>query len=137
MNLNLIGNNIELDGVVVATLAPGVHLNYGALDILRNNLDGSQAVLDLQAEHQKEWDEADDEAQEAREERDEAERERDEAERERDEAERELDQLHKKLRAFLTELRQTRTATYAMVRDHFQDDELTLAFLGNGEKSND
>jgi uncharacterized protein (DUF3084 family) len=130
MNLNLIGNNIELDGVVVATLAPGVRLNYGALDILRNNLDGSQAVLDLQAEHQKEWDDADDEAQEAREERD-------EAERERDEAERKLDQLHEKLRAFLTELGQTRTATYAMVRAHLYDDELTLAFLGNGEKSND
>jgi uncharacterized protein (DUF3084 family) len=130
MNLNLIGNNIELDGVVVATLAPGVRLNYGALDILRNNLDGSQAVLDLEVKHREAWEDADDEAQEAREERD-------EAERERDEAERELDQLHKKLRAFLTELGQTRTATYAMVRDHFQDDELTLAFLGNGERSND
>ena len=130
MNLNLIGDNIELDGVVVATLAPGVRLNYGALDILRDNLDGLQAVLELQAEHQKEWDDADDEAQEAREERD-------EAREERDEAQRELDIFHEELRSFLAELGQTRTATYAMVRDHFQDDELTLAFLGNGEKSND
>ena len=116
--------------MVVATLAPGVRLNYGALDILRDNLDGLQAVLELQAKHEQEWEGADDEAQEAREERD-------DARSERDEADRELDIFHKNLRAFLAELGQTRTATYAMVRDHFQDDELTLAFLGNGEKSND
>lgn len=60
MNIAIIGDAIEIDGVRVATLAPGATLNYGAMDALQEALD-AYAAQEEQAqtareEYEKAWD---------------------------------------------------------------------------------